>query len=630
MFLSRPLATHFLQRVLIVFIALIGPVALAQHSPYQPGPNRYPQFDGKKAEPNIAYGIVPELTLPRTILYSVSPAALLADAESLVKLGFNAFFITGVAPEWSSDIWGSDGEPWTVGRADQNWQRVKAANERCARLDAETFLTMAFSHHLDWFDDLAWQKIENNFYQFALFAKTTGCTGVAIDIEYIGEQYSFAWEGYEYAGYSRRDLVEKVRQRGTQIACAIFDAFPEVRFLTFPEQGYNLGTWLHVEWIEEAARRNAPGGIHFCTEYTYRRPNIRYMFAHAWLNNRTLQSLLSESGKAYWTGNCSIAEGLWPFGVDPDATGHGVAPSPAEYRQAFAASLMASARYNWVYSHDAYETMLGRQNQSYPGQPPVSDYMPVMRERLMATNAEYVRLARELRRLTLRDYSKDLGLALAPALIGPHQEIAREILPRNIYGTSPNAVLQDALWDVGRRLVAGELVNMPEIFPAQMDWWVIGPFPNQNQSGLAAVYGPEERLDLNAESEGIAGKVRWTQFHCPTGSVMVDLAQQFQPSEEVCAYALCFAKTDRPAKVQIRVSGNDIWKLWVGGKLVHECADAGRIILDREILPVTLPAGTTPILLKVCNNFRDWGFVLRITDRAGQPVPGLELSLESR
>jgi hypothetical protein len=118
---------------------------------------------------------------------------------------------------------------------------------------------------------------------------------------------------------------------------------------------------------------------------------------------------------------------------------------------------------------------------------------------------------------------------------------------------------------------------------------------------------------------------RWTEYHCPPGSVMVNRAKQFKPSEEVCAYALCFARSDRARQAQIRLSGNDTWKLWVGGKLVRECAEAGRIILDREILPASLPAGTTPILVKVCNNRRDWGFVLRITAPDGKPVPGLKV-----
>jgi hypothetical protein len=602
-------------------------ITLAQDSPYRPGPNRYPHYDRKTAEPKVTYGRVPSLPFPKTILYSVSPAALAADADQLLKLGFDAFFITGVASEWSTDVWGSDGESWTIGRSDKNWQTVRKANERCQQLGAETFLTMAFTHRFDWFDDLAWQKIENNFRQFALFAKTSGCTGVAIDIEYIGEQYSYSWEGYDYVGYSRRDLAELIRKRGTQIAGAVLDAFPEARFLTFPEQYYHLGTWLHIAWIEEAARRNAPGGIHYCTEYTYRRANIRHMFAHAWLNNRVLQSLLSEKGKTYWMNKCSIAEGLWPYGEDPDNSGHGVAPTPDEYRQAYAASLMAGSSYNWVYSHDAYEAMLGRSNKSYPGQAAVADYLPIMRERQMATNPEYVRLAQDMRRLILRDYSQELGLTLAAAIIGPLQDSAMDIIPNKLILGSPNAALQDSLWDIARREFEGEMVDLPALFPAQRDWLLIGPFANKEKCGFATIYPPELGINLNAKIDGLNGQVRWTEYHCASSSIMVNMAEELKPSEEVCAYALCYVKSDRARKVQIRVSGNDVWKLWIGGKLLHESADAGRMILDREVVPTTLQAGTTPILIKVCNNKRDWGFVLRITDHGGKPVQGLRTML---
>ncbi len=603
-------------------------IAFAQSSPYRPGPNRYPHYDRKTAEAKVIYGQVPALSMPKTILYSVSAEKLLADVDQLSKLGFDAFFITGVASEWSTDVWGSDGESWTIGRSDKSWQAVRQANERCRQIGAETFLTMAFTHRFDWFDDLAWQKIENNFKQFALFAKTSGCTGVAIDIEYIGEQYSYSWEGYDYAGYDRRDLAELIRKRGTQIACAVLDAFPEARFLTFPEQYYHLGTWLHIAWIEEAARRNAPGGIHYCLEYTYRRANIRHMLAHAWLNNRVLQSLLSEKGKAYWTSNCSMAEGLWPWGEDPDQSGHGVAPTPDEFRQSYAGSLMAGSCYNWVYSHDAYETMLGRANKSYSGQAAVADYLPILSERLMATNPEYVRVAQDLRRMILRDYSPELGLTLAAAILSPLQDSAVEIIPSKIFDRTPNAALQDSLWDVARRELEGEMVDMPALFPAQRDWLLIGPFANKEKRGMATAYSPEQGVNLTAQLDGLNGKVAWTEYHCPSHSVIVNLAKAFSPTEEVCAYGVCYAKTDKAAKVQIRVSGNDVWKLWVGGKLVHESPDEGRILLDREVLPVTLPAGTTPILIKVCNNKRDWGFVLRVTDRAGKPVQGLEMGIE--
>ena len=107
----------------------------------------------------------------------------------------------------------------------------------------------------------------------------------------------------------------------------------------------------------------------------------------------------------------------------------------------------------------------------------------------------------------------------------------------------------------------------------------------------------------------------------------MDLAEVFQPSEQVCAYALCYAVTEKTQKAQMRGGGNDSWKLWVGGEPVFECPEDGRIILDREVVPVALPAGKTPILLKICNNRKDWGFIFRITDESGKPLEGLRFEL---
>src|ERR1043166_9705146 len=86
--------------------------------------------------------------------------------------------------------------------------------------------------------------------------------------------------------------------------------------LTFPECGLNLGTAIQVAWIEEAARRHAPGGVHYCAEYTYRNPNIRYMLAYAAQCNEMFHRVLSRRGWSYWRERCSIAAGVWPLGFD--------------------------------------------------------------------------------------------------------------------------------------------------------------------------------------------------------------------------------------------------------------------------------------------------------------------------
>lgn len=614
------------KKAALICALLAVATAYAAESPFKPGPGRYPRFDSKQAEPGLTYGKAQDLPLPKTVLYSVGADELLKDAEAWTAKGIGAFFITGVAPEWSADIWAADGEPWTIGASDASFQKVRQANELCKRLGADTFLTMSFSRHLEWFNNLAWPRILDNFRQFAVFARETGCTGVAIDIEYIGPQYHFSWEGYDYDGYTRKDLVETIRARMTRVASAIYDEFPDAVLLTFPESSFTLGAHVQSAWIEEAARRNAPGGVHLCTEYTYRRPNLRYMFAHAWLNNRLMQDRLGDTAKAYWREKCSIAEGLWPFGVDPDDY-HGAAPSVEEFKQAFAASLMAGSRYNWIYSHDARPIMLGREPWKYGAPDNLKGYMDVLAAREIVTDPKYLSVAGELRRLELRDFSPDLGLALAAAFAGPREEVEVSLMPAPLLAQSDVAPIQDELWKTGLRLNNGEAVDMRKAYGTQTEWLILGPFDNAGKRGFDTAYPPEAEQAPAAEYDGVNGKVRWTEHREGPGRATVNLATLLQPAEEVCAYALCYVTSDRPRDLQVRAGANDAWKLWLGGRLVHENAEEGRVLLDRDVIPVSLPAGTTPILLKVCNNRKDWGFVFRITDTEGKPVEGLEYRL---
>ena len=79
--------------------------------------------------------------------------------------------------------------------------------------------------------------------------------------------------------------------------------------------------------------------------------------------------------------------------------------------------------------------------------------------------------------------------------------------------------------------------------------------------------------------------------------------------------------------VWIGIGTNDFGKMWVGGDLVYDHAHEGQAVMDREVVPVTLPKGSTPILVKVCNGTLDWGFVFRITDSSGKAVAGLRFDL---
>jgi hypothetical protein len=582
------------------------------------------ELEARRAEPGVSYGHLPDFPLPKTIVFSVGPDEILADAAEWARHGVNAFFLDFVARDWSSDIWATDGEPWTIGASDKTFQKVQAATAAARALGQEVFLKIAFDHFFEWFNDTAWQRIENNFRQFARFARDTGCTGLALDIEYVGEQYDYAWPGYDYRGYTRADLYRKVRERMTRVARVLYDEFPGLVLLTFPEQGFNLGGAVHLAWIEEAARRHAPGGVHYCTEHTYRNPNIRHMLAHAARCTEYFDRLLSARARRYWHERCSIAAGVWPFGFDHQAT-HAPGLTLEELRQGFAASLMVSRRYNWIYSHNSRAQLLGRHLEVYPPGFDIRPYLEVFARREIITTPRYVALAREIRALRRRDYTADLGLAPVVSLTGPSDTPHLRLLPAAFrHPREPEAAWRPAL-----DYLRGAPVNFHEHFGTQTDWWLIGPFPGgERLAGHHTVYPPEQEIDLGAEYAGAAGKVRW-RVHRPSGpNASVDLTKIFQPAENVCAYALGYVVSPVEQDAQLRFGSNDAAKVWLGGRLVHDYPHEGTVHLDRDIIPVRLPRGTTPLLIKVTNGLKNWGFVLRLTDAQGRPLKGVRFRLE--
>lgn len=608
----------------ILIGTLCGLSAVAQQGTIVPRPAPLVR-EPLAPEPELSYGRSTELPLPKTILFSASPDEIAADAQEWARRGINAFFMDYVARDWSANIWGCDGKPWTIGASDDLFQKAAAANQVCKRIGSETFLKIAFDYPFEWFNDTAWQHINHNFRQFAIFARDSGCTGIALDIEYAGEQYRFDWKGYDYAGYTRKDLADKVRERMTEVMRVLYDEFPDMVFLTFPEQGFTLGMTIHAAWLEEAARRNAPGGFHYCTEFTYRRPNIRHMFGHAWACNELFSRVLSAPALKYWRRHGTIAAGVWPFGFDyQDVMDPGM--TLEEFRQAFAASLMMSPRYNWIYSHNCRELLIGRALDRYSGQADIPAYLRVIADKEMVTSPKYIELAKELRANVLRDYSTDLGLLPSPGLVGPGDSVRVNLV--STASRPAEAPFYDALWDVGLRLYKGERVNLRNLLPTQVDWMVIGPFPSDaDWSGHDAVYPPEQTLDMRAEYDGVGQTVRWREYTRPASFISVDFKEVFEPTERVTAYALCYVTASKTVDGQIRIGTNDMGKVWLGNRLIYEYPYEGSAELDRDIIDVTFPPGPTPLLVKVTNGLVNWGFICRFTNSNGEPLEGIRVSL---
>jgi hypothetical protein len=160
---------------------------------------------------------------------------------------------------------------------------------------------------------------------------------------------------------------------------------------------------------------------------------------------------------------------------------------------------------------------------------------------------------------------------------------------------------------------------------------LIGPFDNENGIGRDQAYPPEPELDFGKSYAGKDGKTaRWQPTRPADSRAVIDLASYIQPKDFTTAYAACYLTLPERIEIQIRLGSNDWAKLWVNGELVLNSHPAlGRpVLLDDDILPVTLPKGRSRLLLKVSNLAKSWGFCLRITDPSGNVMKDVPFDIK--
>lgn len=570
----------------------------------------------------LQYGHDDSLPLPKTLLFSVGSEKIIADAPAWKALGVDGFFLDNAASEWSSNIWATDGKPWTIGESDETFQKVRQAVEVCKGLEMEVYLKLVYSNPLEWFNETAWQHIYHNFRQFVIFARDTGCQGIALDIEYVGQQYAFDWEGYDYKNYTREDLVRTIRARSTEILRAMYAEFPEMVYLVLPEESFTLGTHIEMAWIEEAARQNAPGGLHLFMESTYTVKDIRRVLACAAADVQLFERLLSPAGLAYWKSHCSLASGVWPTGYDvleksaPDEI-------PGQLRECWAGSLMLSPRYNWIYADRYAEQHIGRNREAFPGAMDFDVCNGILRDKEIVIDPAYVALARSIRALDATADTTALGLSPVPRFMFPYAVPMLELEA----AAHVSAEESSTQWRHAMDYYNGVEQDLPALFAPVPVWQIIGPFPSaEGLTGHDTAFPPEAGIDLTAEYQGASGKLRWQPYTLPAGGLGIDFKPIYEPSEQVTAYAVCWVDSPVEQRVQARFASNDAGKLWIGGALVDDFGQVSWSELDRDIIPVTLPKGRTPVLAKVTNGIGGWALVLRFTDEHGNAITNLSFS----
>lgn len=176
----------------------------------------------------------------------------------------------------------------------------------------------------------------------------------------------------------------------------------------------------------------------------------------------------------------------------------------------------------------------------------------------------------------------------------------------------------------------GQTVDLPAQFGFLMHWQVIGPFDNKEARGFAAVFPPEEKVDLAVPVAGRDGPVSWKPLVTTDAYGMVDLNPAY-PAEgglkEVLAYAFTEYEAAEARDAELRLGCKNAWKIWHNGRFVFGRDEYHRgMKIDQYRLPIRLERGRNTILVKLCQDeqkqewTKEWQFQLRVCDASGTAI----------
>jgi hypothetical protein len=160
-------------------------------------------------------------------------------------------------------------------------------------------------------------------------------------------------------------------------------------------------------------------------------------------------------------------------------------------------------------------------------------------------------------------------------------------------------------------------------------WQLCGTFDNPGMMGHETAYPPETKVDLSGSYPAKGGEAKWRVKTTPEWRAFVDLRSEYAEKNNVCAYAVCWVTCeDGPKQVEFRMGSNDSIKAFLNGTEVWNNKIERKESVDEDRTVVTLPKGTSEILLKVCQTGLNWGFYFRIMEPGKEePVKGLKVSV---
>ncbi len=166
-------------------------------------------------------------------------------------------------------------------------------------------------------------------------------------------------------------------------------------------------------------------------------------------------------------------------------------------------------------------------------------------------------------------------------------------------------------------------------------WLVLAPIPlGTNQSpveGLAQEQLPNERLPRPRAGDKArvgSGELAWREINLR--DYLIDFDRLFGEEKPwSVAYAVCYLRVNAPRKeLRIKVGSDDQARIYLNGKQIYENLRGRALLPDEDTVSnVELRSGINVVVFKIVNGEELWKGSLRFTEKDGQPVQGIEVTL---
>jgi len=168
-------------------------------------------------------------------------------------------------------------------------------------------------------------------------------------------------------------------------------------------------------------------------------------------------------------------------------------------------------------------------------------------------------------------------------------------------------------------------------------WLVLAPIDFTTGQGAAEALDTdpikgEARLRPRA-GEGVVtlgGELKWQEV--AQEDYVVDFTEVLGQSlvNESVAYAVCYIQSEHEQRgLQMRVGCDDQSKVYLNGEQIYQSPVGRGFVADRDTVPqIALKRGLNVLVFKVVNEFVDWKGSIRFTDAQGNPVQGIQVTLD--